>query len=156
MSWFESITKEMFQSMVREAVKEELTAVSKQVIEVKDGLTTVGTQVIAVKDELKRDIMSLAQAIQILGKEIELIKQRLIKLEEIVGKLEYQVDRLRESNTHFADRIGRLEVTLEGSLRGITADLKLDLYEKFRGELPAKASKAKSVARQRTRKSFAG
>jgi len=33
MSWFESITKEMFQAMVREAVKDELTAVSKQVLQ---------------------------------------------------------------------------------------------------------------------------
>jgi len=122
MSWFETLTKETFVSFVREAMKEDLS-------------------------ELKQQNQVIVQAVHLLAREVELIKQRLIKLEEIVGKLEYQVDRLRESNTHFADRMGRLEGTLEGSLRGITADLKLDLYEKFRGELPAKASSRKKAKR---------
>jgi predicted nuclease with TOPRIM domain len=122
MSWFETLTKETFVSFVREAMKEDLS-------------------------ELKQQNQVIVEAVHLLAREVEAIKLRLIKLEEIVGKLEYQVDRLRESNAHFADRVGRLEGTLEGSLRGITADLKLDLYEKFRGELPAKASSRKKTKR---------
>jgi len=124
MSWFETLTKETFVSFVREAMKEDLS-------------------------ELKQQNQIIVQAVHLLTREVEFIKQRLIKLEEIVGKLEYQVDRLRESNAHFADRVGRLEGTLEGSLRGITADLKLDLYEKFRGALPEKTSRSKALTRKK-------
>jgi predicted nuclease with TOPRIM domain len=122
MSWFETLTKETFVSFVREAMKEDLS-------------------------ELKQQNQIIVQAVHLLAREVEVIKQRLTKLDENVGKLQDQVDRLRESNTHFADRMGRLEGTFEGSLRGIAADLKLDLYEKFRGALPAKASPRKKTKR---------
>jgi len=111
MSWFETLTKETFQTIVREAVKEDLEILKQDV------------------SELKRQNHLIAQAIETLKTEIEGVKQRLTKLEEHVSRLEDQIIRVRESQMNFADRVGRLEGTLEGSLRGIAADLKLDLYE---------------------------
>ncbi len=111
MSWFETLTKETFQAIVREAVK--------------GGL-------IVLKEELKR--------------EIEAIKQRLDKIEE-------QVERVRDTQMHFADRVGRLEGTLEGTMRGIMADFKLELNEKFRGALPERTASSKTANRKKPKKS---
>jgi predicted nuclease with TOPRIM domain len=127
MSWFETLTKETFQAVVREAVKEDLETL-------KDGV-----------NDLKRQVLTLARAVQALEKESEAVKQRLTKLEE-------QSDRIRENQTHFTDRISRLEGTLQGSLRGIVAELKLEFYEKFRGELPATTKRSKSIGRKNAKR----
>jgi len=130
MSWFESLTKEKFQSVVREAVKEELKTLNIEV------------------NELKRQMLALTQAIEILKNEIENIRQRLTRLEE-------KVDRIQETQVHFATKVGHLEGTIEGTLRGIMADFKMEFYEKFRGELPAKTTRSKAVTRKKGNKSFA-
>ncbi len=131
MSWFETLTKETFQTIVREAVKEEMNLLRQDV------------------DDLKRQNLVIVQNLEILKTEIDGVKQRISKLEEHVSRLEDQVIRVRESQMNFADRVGRLEGTLEGSLRGIAADLKLDLYEKFRGALPEKTSRSKALMRKK-------
>jgi tetrahydromethanopterin S-methyltransferase subunit G len=105
MSWFETLTEETFQAIVREALK----------------------------DELKR--------------EIEAIKQRLDKIED-------QVERVRDTQIHFADGVGRLEGTLEGTMRGIMADFKLEFYEKFRGALPERTESSKAANRKKLKKSL--
>jgi predicted nuclease with TOPRIM domain len=134
MSWLETLTKETFQTIVREAVKEELDLLRPDV------------------NDLKRQNLIIVQTLETLKTEIDGVKQRITKLEEQVSRLEDQVIRVRESQMNFADRVGRLEGTLEGSLRGIAADLKLDLYEKFRGALPAKATSSKAVTRKKAKR----
>jgi chromosome segregation ATPase len=123
MSWFETLTKETFQAIVREAVKEELDAIKDEV------------------NDLKRQILILTQVVQSLEKEIEAIKQRLAKLEK-------QIDRMRENQTHFTYRLSRLEGTLQGSMRGIVAELKLEFYGNFRSELSENTTRWKAVTRK--------
>ncbi len=102
MSWFESLSKEMFQSLVREAIKEEFTQ---------------------FRDEMRR--------------ELNAINSRLSKLEE-------KVERMHENQLAFASKVDHLEGTVEGTLRGLIADLKYDLYERLRNELPSLVANAQT------------
>jgi len=94
MSWFESLNKDMFQALVREAIKDEFTH---------------------FRDEMRR--------------ELHVIDSRLTKLEE-------RVERMHENQLAFASKVDHLEGTVEGTLRGLMTELKYDLYERLRNELP--------------------
>ncbi len=98
MSWFESLNKDMFQALVREAIKDEFTH---------------------FRDEMRR--------------ELHVIDSRLTKLEE-------RVERMHENQLAFASKVdhleGTVEGTVEGTLRGLMTELKYDLYERLRNELP--------------------
>ncbi|MEK7729206.1 MAG: hypothetical protein AAB354_12395 [candidate division KSB1 bacterium] len=132
MSWFESLSKEMFQALVRDAVKEELTEIKSDVAIVKSDLALVKLNLVAIQNEM------------------EGVKQRLTKLEE-------RVERLQENQLLFATKVGHLEGTVEGTLRGLMTELKYDLYERLRNELPTlvagaqtnKPAKKKTLATSR-------
>jgi predicted nuclease with TOPRIM domain len=127
MSWLETLTKETFQMLVREAMKEDMAS---------------------LRDDLKRDNAALVQVIQFLEKEIKALAERLTRLEE-------KVDRVQETQVHFANKVGHLEGALEGTLRGIMADFKIEFYEKFRAELPAKTTGSKAPSRKKAKREIA-
>jgi chromosome segregation ATPase len=119
MSWFESLSKEMFQALVRDAVKDELAEIKLDVVTVKNDLALVKTSLAAVQNEM------------------EGVKQRLTKLEE-------RVERLQENQLLFANKVGHLEGTVEGTLRGLMTEFKYDLYERLRNELPSLVANAQA------------
>ena len=133
MSWFESLSKEMFQTLVRDAVKEELTEIKSDVAILKSDVASLKSDVII----LKSDLTIVKNNLVTVQNEVEGVKQGFTKIED-------RIERLQENQLLFASKVGHLEGTMEGTLRGLMTDLKYDLYERLRNESPALVAGAQS------------